>query len=171
MLDTDKKLYMDWLMAKGEKIVMDRRSRIRTKTVEETYKECAQSIPYEVRNNFIESRIELRFKYFDQLDDLKSSGSEIETIRRKLAKVTAQLKQKEGRVVKEKVMSYMSERAGNNTFNIPDGASQAPSDLSYPTSNAKLAENQFNPFIASMAQRRKIGAANESEISELEKRG
>lgn len=89
MLDTDKKMYKDWLMARGEKIVMDRRARIRLKTVEETYKECHKSIPYETRNDFIESRIELRFKYFDQADDLQASGSEIEAIRRKLAKVTA----------------------------------------------------------------------------------
>lgn len=45
---------------------MKRRTRIRVKTVEETYKECDKSIPYEDRNNWIEQRVESRFKYFDQ---------------------------------------------------------------------------------------------------------
>lgn len=71
-------------MDQGEKEVMKRRARIRIKTVDETYKECAKSIPYEVRNTYIEGRIELRYKYFDLADDLQASGSEIEAIRRKL---------------------------------------------------------------------------------------
>lgn len=78
-------MYHDWLLSQGEKIVMDRRTRIRVKTVEQTYKECDKSIPYEDRNNWIEQRVELRFKYFDQPNDLqvsKADGMDFETIRR-----------------------------------------------------------------------------------------
>ena len=65
MLDQDKGIYFDWLLSQGENILMSRRSRIRIKTVGETYKECDKEIPYETRNNWIEGRIELRFKYFE----------------------------------------------------------------------------------------------------------
>ena len=65
MLDQDRILYFDWLLAQGEKTVMTRRTRLRIKCVDETYNECEQSIPFETRNNWIESRIEIKFKYFD----------------------------------------------------------------------------------------------------------
>lgn len=65
MLDQDKIAYNDWLLSQGENILMTRRSRIRIKTVDETYKECDKTIPYEIRNNWIESRVELSFKYLD----------------------------------------------------------------------------------------------------------
>jgi len=65
MLDQDKIAYNDWLLSQGENILMTRRSRIRIKTVDETYKECDKTIPYEIRNNWIESRVELSFKYLE----------------------------------------------------------------------------------------------------------
>lgn len=58
LLDQDKKVYYDYLLDMGEKVVMRRRARIRIKTVDETYKECKKTIPYEIRNNWIEGRIE-----------------------------------------------------------------------------------------------------------------
>lgn len=61
---------------------MARRAHIRGKCIETTYRECNPSIPYEVRNNYIEARIELRFKYFDVLNDMNASGNEIEQVRR-----------------------------------------------------------------------------------------
>lgn len=108
---------------------MTRRARIRIKTVEETYKECKKTIPYEVRNNWIEGRIEMRYKYFDQVDDLKNAGSEVDVIRRKLQLVNAALKLKNGRIEKEKVMSYMSE--GAKTFTRAGDTSPVMSELSY----------------------------------------
>lgn len=61
---------------------MARRAHMRSKCIETTYEECAGSIPYEIRNNWVESRIELRFKYFDQLNDMNSANNEIEMVRR-----------------------------------------------------------------------------------------
>ena len=77
MLDKDRKVYYEWLLEYGERAVIDRRARIRAKCVETTYKECDKSIPYEVRNGWIEARIEMRFKYFDRLNDMGSKGSDI----------------------------------------------------------------------------------------------
>ena len=142
---------------------MARRARIRNKTVEETYKECKKTIPYEIRNNWIESRIEGRFKYFDQVDDLKSSGSEVELIRRKLAKVNAALKLKCGRVEKEKVMSYMSDNAGNKTFTRAGDTSPINSEISAVTS-VYYQQQAINPFILGH-NGMKRSAANISQIS------
>ena len=71
---------------------MKRRSRIRRKCVDTTYKECDRKLPYEVRNNYIEYKLEQRFKYFDVVNDLNTVGDEMETIRQRLAKVNAALK-------------------------------------------------------------------------------
>ena len=63
-LDQDKVVYYNWMLTKGEDTVIARRARIRNKCVSETYQECDASIPYEIRNNWVEGRIEQRFKYF-----------------------------------------------------------------------------------------------------------
>lgn len=143
LLDQDKKVFYDFLIDMGEKVVMTRRARKRIKTVEETYQECKKTIPYEIRNKWIEGRIEQRFKYFDQVDDLQNSGSELEIIRRKLQEVNAALKLKCGRVEKEKVMSYMSEGA-NKTFTRAGDTSPAASEISIVNS---VYYQQQNPFL------------------------
>ena len=57
-------------------------------------------------------------------------------------------------------MSYMSEKASNKTFNQLEVVSHAPSDLSHPNSISQ--QQHPNPFIASMAQRRKITSNGEA---------
>lgn len=91
-MDADKIVYNDWLLSYAEKTVMTRRQRIREKTVEETYKECDKAVPYEIRNNWIEGRVELRFKYFDQVNDLQPQQSEMQAIRQEAMKVVQKLK-------------------------------------------------------------------------------
>ena len=88
---------------------MRRRTRIRVKTVEETYKECDKAIPYEIRNNWVEGRVELRFKYFDQVNDIQPNEEGIETIRRQIMKVTQKLKAK---AEKEARLKAKMEEAG-----------------------------------------------------------
>lgn len=121
-------MYYEWLITQGEQKVMARRAHIRAKTIETTYRECKPSIPYEVRNDYIEARIEMRYKYFDQLNDMNSSNSEIEQVRRKVAKVVAKLKAREGRVAKENILSVQSEQGGNKTFK--SGKTADPSEMS-----------------------------------------
>lgn len=63
---------------------MARRSHMRVKSVKTTYKECDVSKPFEVRNNYIESRIELRFRYFNRLNDAHETPPDIDILRRKI---------------------------------------------------------------------------------------
>ena len=115
---------------------MARRAHIRSKCIETTYRECHGSIRYEVRNDWIEARIELRYKYFDQLNDMNSANNEIEVVRRQVAKVVAKLKEREGRVPKEKILSAQSEQNGDKTFK--SGKSAAMSEYSQQPSSDLL---------------------------------
>lgn len=72
---------------------MKRRFRIREKCVEETYAQCHKSIPFEVRNNYIEYRLESRFKYFDKQNDLGSIGDETERAKNELSKLLARFRE------------------------------------------------------------------------------
>jgi len=47
---------------------------MREKLIAEIYKECAPSVPYEKRNNYVEQALEARFKYFNNMDDLNTGG-------------------------------------------------------------------------------------------------
>lgn len=42
------------------------------------------SVPYEEKNNYIESRLESRFRYFDKMDDLNQEEGDGEKILRDL---------------------------------------------------------------------------------------
>lgn len=54
MLDRDKAAYTEWLFRQAENEVQDRRRRIRIKSIEECYKECGPTKPFENKNNYIE---------------------------------------------------------------------------------------------------------------------
>jgi len=43
--------------------------------IAEIYKECNPSVAYEKRNNYVEQRLEERFRYFDNMDDLNGTAA------------------------------------------------------------------------------------------------
>jgi len=61
ILQKDKNCYAEYLMTISEEKVTARRFNMRSKLITEIYKECAPSIPYEKRNNYVEQRLEERF--------------------------------------------------------------------------------------------------------------
>jgi len=61
ILQKDKNCYAEYLMTIAEEKVTARRFNMRSKLITEIYKECAPSIPYEKRNNYVEQRLEERF--------------------------------------------------------------------------------------------------------------
>ena len=93
ILQKDRKVYYEWILTRGEDEVMKRRARIREKCIEETYKQCDKKIPFEIRNNYIEGCLESRFKYFDQVNDLNSVGSEMQVTKNKLRKLLAEMRE------------------------------------------------------------------------------
>ena len=61
---------------------------MRIKTIQQCQKECAINIPYQKKNEYIESRLEARLKYFDNLiDDPKNSNMEALALRKELFKL------------------------------------------------------------------------------------
>lgn len=63
------------MLSISEEKVTARRFNMRSKLITEIYKECAPSVPYENRNNYVEQRLEERFRYFNQMDDLNGTGA------------------------------------------------------------------------------------------------
>lgn len=61
-----------------EEKVIARRFHTRVKQLEDVYSRCADGVPFQQREMYVESRLEARFKYFRSLDDLNNKGSEIE---------------------------------------------------------------------------------------------
>jgi len=62
-------------MTISEEKVTARRFNMRTKLIAEIYKECNPSVAYEKRNNYVEQRLEERFRYFDNMDDLNGTAA------------------------------------------------------------------------------------------------
>lgn len=85
MLDRDKVAYFEWLFRHAENLVQERRSRIRVKSIEECYKECGPTKPFEDKNNYIEQKIESTYNYFQIYDDVEHLGFETERDKRKRA--------------------------------------------------------------------------------------
>jgi len=65
---------------------------MRSKLIAEIYKECAPSVPYEKRNNYVEQRLEERFKYFNNMDDLNGSKGSNIGLMKELNKLNKQFK-------------------------------------------------------------------------------
>ena len=105
ILHKDKIAFFNWMFAEGEKIAISKRQKSRVKCIKTTYRECHVSKPYEERNRFIEGRIEAKYKYFDSFNDLNPASMEIFKLREKLYNVKLALRNQQGRVPKEKVMS------------------------------------------------------------------
>lgn len=75
ILEEDKRIYGEYLLSISEEKVTARRFNMRVKLIADVYKECAPAVPYETRNNYVEKRLEDRFKYFNHMDDLNSKGA------------------------------------------------------------------------------------------------
>jgi len=54
----------------------------------EVYAQCDKNIPYQQREKYVESHLELRLKYFDTFDDLSkaSSGNALDEVRKEIQK-------------------------------------------------------------------------------------
>ena len=76
MLHRDKVAYEEWIIRHAENLVQERRNNIRLKCIEECYAQCDQSVPFENKNNYIESKIESTFHYFQNLDDMAHVGED-----------------------------------------------------------------------------------------------
>ena len=92
ILAADKATYGEYLLTISEEKVTARRFNMRSKLITEVYKECAPSVPYERRNNYVEQRLEERFRYFNQMDDLNGAGSSNIVLMKQLTKLNKQLK-------------------------------------------------------------------------------
>jgi len=52
----------------------------------EVYAQCHKNIPYQKRERYVESHLELRLKYFDTFDDLNSPDNAIDDVRKEIQK-------------------------------------------------------------------------------------
>jgi len=86
ILENDKAVYAEYLLRVAEEKVRARRLHYRIKLLEEVYRRCTDSYPFQEREYFVESRLEQRIKYFKYLDDLNNEGSEIDDIMKELQK-------------------------------------------------------------------------------------
>ena len=89
ILANDIQTYEDYLMNVCEEKIIARRFHQREKQLEDVYRRCEPSIPFQERETYVESRLEARIKYFRSLDDLNNKGSEIEQIMKELQKAAA----------------------------------------------------------------------------------
>ena len=59
-----------------------RRAHWCKKQLREVYTKCDKNIPYQKREKFVEDHLEIRLKYFDNLDDLNTADNEMDNIRK-----------------------------------------------------------------------------------------
>lgn len=66
--------------------VQARRSHWGKKQLADVYLNCDKNIPYQKREQFVESHLELRLKYFDTFNDLNREANEMDNVRKEIQK-------------------------------------------------------------------------------------
>ena len=70
---------------------MARRSHYHCKVLEEVYRECDKSVPYQKREAYIENNLEKKFQYFKSIDESNVQQSPIELIQAELKKLQREI--------------------------------------------------------------------------------
>lgn len=71
---------------------MARRAHIRQRQLKETYEECGPGVKFQVKNDYVETRLEQRFAYLSHMNDMNNTGAETEQIRKDLFKLNNAIK-------------------------------------------------------------------------------
>lgn len=95
-LDKDRRKYADYLLSLAEKKVLTRRNHMLTKRLHECKQDCGPSVAFQTKNRYIESRLEQRLKYFDQMNDQTPTGPDGSPLRKENYKLPRAFRGAEG---------------------------------------------------------------------------
>ena len=83
-VEKDQQAYLTYLLSEANRLIHDRRMRMRVKHIDDTKKACAKSVKYAKKNAYIEDRILVTINYFNYLSDFNHKGQDMQKIQKQL---------------------------------------------------------------------------------------